>query len=145
MSRQKAKLPNSLYHVSGQARVDLDGRYFYLGTQDSPESHARYFALCKEYQIKGCRMPEDSAIQAATGMRPSEVLRMRPRSPQPATSAAGATADKASARSDVVGYWNRSAAGAAHSAERNPCVSLHGRWHPSDLHALDRVRLHDGN
>ncbi|WP_037201815.1 tyrosine-type recombinase/integrase [Rhodopirellula baltica] len=59
MPRPKAKLPNYLYHVSGQARVYLDGRYFYLGPHDSPESHARYFALCKIYQENGCKMPED--------------------------------------------------------------------------------------
>ncbi|MEP1644128.1 tyrosine-type recombinase/integrase [Rhodopirellula bahusiensis] len=61
MPRQKAKLPKYHYHVSGQARVYLDGRYFYLGTYDSPESHARYFALCKEYQKDGCKMHEDSS------------------------------------------------------------------------------------
>ncbi|GAB5513220.1 hypothetical protein [Rhodopirellula baltica] len=59
MPRPKAKLPSYLYHVSGQARVYLDGRYFYLGTYDSPKSHARYFALCKLYQDNGCKMPED--------------------------------------------------------------------------------------
>ncbi|MCR9209577.1 MAG: site-specific integrase [bacterium] len=60
MPRPKATLPKYLYHVSGQARVYLDGRYFYLGIHGSPESHARFHSLCKQYQDNGCKMPEQA-------------------------------------------------------------------------------------
>lgn len=60
MPRPKANQPKYVYHVSGQARVYLDGRYFYLGEYDSPQSWARYYALCDEYHRSGQRIPEDT-------------------------------------------------------------------------------------
>lgn len=59
MPRKKSSKPNYVYHVSGQARVYLDGRYFYLGEYDSPESHARFFALCDQYSKNGQSIPEE--------------------------------------------------------------------------------------
>ena len=58
MPRPKKLVPEYHYHVSGQARVYLDGRHYYLGEHNSPESRARYFALLREYDANGQRMPE---------------------------------------------------------------------------------------
>jgi hypothetical protein len=63
MSRTKSDAPG--YHASDQAVVTLDGRKFYLGPHDSPESKARYFALLNEYHANGLRMPEDRQSQPA--------------------------------------------------------------------------------
>ncbi len=59
MPRKKPSAPAYRYHVSGQARVELDGRTFYLGDFDSPKSHARYHALLATYNANGKRMPDD--------------------------------------------------------------------------------------
>lgn len=59
MPRQRKLVPEYAYHVSGQARVYLDGRYFYLGEHGSPESLARYHALLAQYNAGGQRMPDD--------------------------------------------------------------------------------------
>jgi integrase len=58
MPRNRASMPAYRYHISGQARVTLDGKDFYLGEFDSPESKARYFALLAEYNENGKRAPE---------------------------------------------------------------------------------------
>ncbi|MEL6105042.1 MAG: hypothetical protein AAFU85_03360 [Planctomycetota bacterium] len=60
MPRRKASSPTYQYHVSGQARVYLDGRYFYLGTHDSPESFAKYHSVLATYSANGMQMPEDA-------------------------------------------------------------------------------------
>lgn len=57
MSRPRAKAPNRTYHISGQSVVRLDGRDFYLGEHDSPESIARYAVLIATYQAGGMRLP----------------------------------------------------------------------------------------
>ena len=41
MPRTKRSVPEMKCHVSGQARVFLDGRYFYLGPYGSAEAQAR--------------------------------------------------------------------------------------------------------
>lgn len=65
MPRPKSSLPKYLYHISGQARVYLDGRYFYLGAHGSPESHARFHSLCKVYQDNGYKMPDEAETRPA--------------------------------------------------------------------------------
>lgn len=63
MPRKKQSAPSYRYHISGQARVTLDGKDFYLGEYDSPESHAKYYALLAEYNANGQRAPETPANQ----------------------------------------------------------------------------------
>ncbi len=65
MPRKKSDAPGYRYHVSGQAVVTLDGKNFYLGPHDSPESKARYFSLLNEYHANGMRMPEERPSQPA--------------------------------------------------------------------------------
>jgi hypothetical protein len=59
MARPKAKAPARRYHISGQSVVTIDGRDFYLGKHDSPESIARYAVLIGIYQASGLRLPDD--------------------------------------------------------------------------------------
>ena len=59
MARPKAKAPARRYHLSGQSVVTLDGKDFYLGPHDSPESIARYAVLIAIYQQSGFRLPDD--------------------------------------------------------------------------------------
>lgn len=58
MARPKAKAPSLRYHLSGQSVVTVDGRDFYLGKHDSPESIARYAVLIGIYQMGGLTLPE---------------------------------------------------------------------------------------
>jgi hypothetical protein len=67
MPRPKKVIPDYQSHISGQARVYLDGRYYYLGSYDSPESKARYAALLATYTANGQRMPD-----ASKGMKESD-------------------------------------------------------------------------
>ncbi len=53
MPRPKSAQPAYQYHMSGQAKVRLDGIDFYLGKHGSPESYARYYALLAEYNANG--------------------------------------------------------------------------------------------
>lgn len=69
MTRPRKAQPAYQYHLSGQARVTLGGKDFYLGKHDSPESHVRYYALLAEYNANGKRAPsnpETETCQAAT-------------------------------------------------------------------------------
>ncbi len=50
MPRPRSVQPAYQFHISGQARVTLDGRDFYLGPHGSEESYARYCALLAEYK-----------------------------------------------------------------------------------------------
>ena len=60
MVRPKSHFPVMKYHAgSGQARVWLDGKWYYLGAHGSPESQARYETLLAEYFANGKSMPED--------------------------------------------------------------------------------------
>lgn len=65
MPRQKSPLPAYRYHISGQARVDLDGKTYYLGPHGSTESWARYHALLAEYNANGQRMPVERPVHQA--------------------------------------------------------------------------------
>ena len=53
MPRKKSLQPGYRFHVSGQARVELDGRTYYLGKHGSPESWAKYHALVADYLAGG--------------------------------------------------------------------------------------------
>jgi hypothetical protein len=65
MPRKRRLTPEYRYHISGQARVYLDGRYYYLGKCDSPESLAKYRRLVAKYLSNDCTMPDDEpTIQA---------------------------------------------------------------------------------
>ena len=58
MPRPRSVQPAYQFHISGQARVTLDGRDFYLGPHESEESYARYYALLAEYNSNGKRAPK---------------------------------------------------------------------------------------
>ena len=58
MARSRKSQPAYQYHVSGQARVTLGGKDFYLGKHNSPESLARYYSLLAEYNANGKQTPE---------------------------------------------------------------------------------------
>lgn len=57
MPRPKSNQPAYRFHVSGQARVELDGRTFYLGQHGSPESYARYYGLLATFNAHGLTVP----------------------------------------------------------------------------------------
>lgn len=65
MPRKKSAAPAYCYHISGQARVNLDGKTFYLGDHGSKESWARYYALLAEYNANGQSMPPDQQVRQA--------------------------------------------------------------------------------
>ena len=52
---KKVRIPRMLRHSSGQARVILNGKVHYLGVYDSPEAHARYSRIIREWQETGRR------------------------------------------------------------------------------------------
>ena len=58
MARPRSLRPKYAYHLSGQARVWLDGQWYYLGEHDSPKSYARYYALCDQYHANDQKMPK---------------------------------------------------------------------------------------
>ncbi len=64
MARPKAKAPSLRYHLSGQSVVTIDGRDFYLGNHDSPESLARHAVLIATYQAGGLKLPDDFDARA---------------------------------------------------------------------------------
>ncbi|NBW79703.1 MAG: site-specific integrase [Betaproteobacteria bacterium] len=59
MPRPKVKAPALTYHISGQSIVRIDGKDYYLGKHDSPESLARYAVLVKIYQEHELSLPHD--------------------------------------------------------------------------------------
>ena len=65
MARKRIDAPSYRYHVSGQARVTLAGRDFFLGEYESPESKAKYYALLAEYNANGKQPPESTPAQLA--------------------------------------------------------------------------------
>ena len=65
MPRPRSDAPAYRYHISGQARVTLDGKDFFLGEFDTPQSKAKYYALLAEYNANGKRMPKDTATHQA--------------------------------------------------------------------------------
>ncbi len=62
MASTKAKAPALPYHLSGQSVVTIDGRDFYLGKHDTPESFARYAVLIRVYQEGGLKLPENFEV-----------------------------------------------------------------------------------
>ena len=67
MPRPKAKAPALRYHISGKSVVTLNGRDFYLGMHDRPETLAKYAVLIKHYQENGLMLPDDFDIDAMGG------------------------------------------------------------------------------
>jgi integrase len=59
MARPKAKAPARTFHISGQSIVRINGKDYYLGKHDSPESIARYAVLIAIYQANGLKLPDD--------------------------------------------------------------------------------------
>jgi integrase len=59
MPRPKAKAPSLRYHLSGQSVTTIDGKDYYLGKHDSPESLARYAVLVRIYQEHELSLPHD--------------------------------------------------------------------------------------
>ncbi|MEM9366390.1 MAG: tyrosine-type recombinase/integrase [Planctomycetota bacterium] len=57
MPRNRSEQPAYSYHVSGQARVRLGGKVYYLGKHGMPDSYARYYALLAEYNANGKQPP----------------------------------------------------------------------------------------
>lgn len=55
------RLPGYRKHSSGQARVTLNGRTFYLGKYGSKESKQEYHRLCAEYVAGGGNVVPDAA------------------------------------------------------------------------------------
>ncbi len=58
MSRPRSIQPAYQYHLSGQAKVRLGGRDFYLGKHGTPESYAKYHTLVGEYIANGMEPPQ---------------------------------------------------------------------------------------
>ena len=58
MPRPKNAVPNKLAHLSGQDRVFLDGKYYYLGLSGSEEAQAKYDSLVAIYLANGRKVPE---------------------------------------------------------------------------------------
>ena len=59
MPRPKNAVPNKLAHLSGQDRVFLDGKYYYLGVSGSEEAQVKYDSLVAIYLANGRKMPDD--------------------------------------------------------------------------------------
>lgn len=69
MPRPKSAQPAYQFHVSGQARVTLCGKDFYLGDHGTPESYARYYALLSEYTANGKQLPQQPQRLAEVSIR----------------------------------------------------------------------------
>lgn len=69
MPRPKSAQPAYQFHISGQARVSLCGKDYYLGPHGSPESYARYYALLSEYTSNGMKPPAQSTHQVEQAIR----------------------------------------------------------------------------
>lgn len=58
MGRPRKTQPGYRYHAaSRQAVVTFNGKNFFLGEFESPQSYARYYALCHEYLTSGFQTP----------------------------------------------------------------------------------------
>ncbi len=73
MSRPKKVAPDYRYHVSGQAVVTFNGKNFYLGPHDSPESKAKYRRLVAQYIALDFQTPEAEPRQAETPILVADV------------------------------------------------------------------------
>jgi integrase len=68
MPRKRNAVPKYLFHCSGQARVSIACRDFYLGKYGSPESLARYHSLLAIYAETGTLPDEMPVHQAETAV-----------------------------------------------------------------------------
>ena len=64
MARPKSAAPSLRHHISGQSVCDINGRTYYLGKHDSPESLARYAVLVATYQRNGLSLPDGFDIES---------------------------------------------------------------------------------
>jgi integrase len=85
MARPKAKAPSLRYHLSGQSIVTIDGRDFYLGKHDSPESLARYAVLIATYQTGGLKLTSDFDLSDLDDKAAMLLSQMTPLTTQQAT------------------------------------------------------------
>lgn len=76
MPRSRVNQPAYQYHVSGQARVKLGQRDFYLGKHGTPESYARYYALLAEYNANGKLAPIPQESETAVRLA-DDVIRIK--------------------------------------------------------------------
>lgn len=71
------RIPKYRKHRTGQARVTVAGRTYYLGKFDSPESHERYRRLLDEWLMKTGRFSaapaESHTVQRPNGITVNEV------------------------------------------------------------------------
>ena len=65
MPRPKNSVPQKRAHISGQDRVYLHGKHYYLGPSGSEEAHTRYDALVAIYLSNDRTMPEDTPSHQA--------------------------------------------------------------------------------
>ena len=65
MPRPKYSVPQKRAHISGQDRVYLHGKHYYLGPSGSEEARTRYDALVAIYLSNGRTMPEDTPTHQA--------------------------------------------------------------------------------
>ena len=68
MSKLSRRVPSYQNHRSGQARVSIRGKTYYLGKYGTPESHEKYDELIKEHvldQAVGLTAKSLTAILAA--------------------------------------------------------------------------------
>ena len=81
MPRSRKSQPAYQYHMSGQARVTLGGKDFYLGKPGSPESRARYHSLLAEYNANGKEAPapppQDDEVEAEKVRLANSVIRVK--------------------------------------------------------------------
>lgn len=64
--RKKSTPSYRLHKSTGQAVVTIDGRDYYLGRHDSPESHEKYNRLIAEWLLRGCHSPPAAAGSSLT-------------------------------------------------------------------------------
>ncbi len=65
MARPRNSMPEMRYHVSGQARVFLDGKYWYLGPHGSVKAQTRYDTLLAKWLANGRKVPESEDTHQA--------------------------------------------------------------------------------
>ncbi|MGB7323422.1 MAG: tyrosine-type recombinase/integrase [Rubripirellula sp.] len=74
MPRERSAQPAYRYHTSGQARVTLGDKVFYLGKHGTPESYARYYSLLAEYNANGKEPPAGGSSEPETHQADAEIL-----------------------------------------------------------------------
>lgn len=75
MSRsRKKKLPQMTRHSSGQARVRVGGRTYYLGLWGSAEAALAYAEFLREWERSGYRAPEKATTPSARDRRIQDIM-----------------------------------------------------------------------